>query len=61
MGRVSIPVFGEECEFEVVVTDDGFTYPGCTRVDKDITCDPADPESPFKGTKGSIFIWFQPQ
>jgi hypothetical protein len=61
MGHVRIPVFGEECEFEVVIRDDGFTYPGCTHVDKDITYDSADQEFPFKGAKGSIFIWFRPQ
>src|SRR5262245_10589148 len=34
MGHLSIPVLGQDCEFEVVVRDDGFTYPGCARFDK---------------------------
>jgi hypothetical protein len=61
MGQLSIPVFGQECEFEVVIKDDGFRYPGCARFDKDITYDPDDQEYPFKGTGGSNAYWFRPQ
>jgi hypothetical protein len=61
LGHLSIPVFREECDFEVVVKDDGFTYPGCTRVDKDVAYDPADQEYPFKGSMGAIVYWFRPE
>lgn len=61
MGHLSIPVFAQECECEVVINDDGFRYPGCARFDKDITYDPDDQEYPFKGTGGSNVYWFRPR
>jgi hypothetical protein len=54
-------VLGQECDFDVVVKEDGFTYPGCARFDKNLTYDTADPEFPFKGTGGSIGYWFRPE
>jgi hypothetical protein len=61
VGHLSIPVLGQECDFDVVVKEDGFTYPGCARFDKNLTYDTADPEFPFKGTGGSIGYWFRPE
>jgi hypothetical protein len=69
LGRVSIPVFARECEFEVVVTDAGFRYPGCPSPqdrlvrapDRDIVYDPDDREYPFKGAGVASWYWFRPR
>jgi hypothetical protein len=60
LARISIPVMARECEFEVVVTETGFKYPGCPSPqdrlvrapDRDIAYDPDDREYPFKGAGG---------
>jgi hypothetical protein len=61
MGHMSIPVFGQECDFEVTVKDNGFIYPGCARFDKELIYDPADNEFPFKGAATSYWYWFRRQ
>ena len=61
MGHLSIPVLGQECEFEVVVKDDRFIYPGCARFDKEMVYDPADQEYPFKGEARSNLYWLRRQ
>jgi hypothetical protein len=61
MGHLSIPVFTEECDFEVIIKDNGFSYLGCARFDMEITYDPDDREYPFKGTGGSNFYWLRRQ
>jgi hypothetical protein len=69
IGHMSIPAFTRECEFEVLVKDDGFSYPGCMSPqdrltnppDRQITYDPNDRDYPFKGTGASYWYWFQPK
>ena len=66
-GHINIPVMARECEFEVVVKDGGFSWPGCPSPqdrlvrspDKEITYDPDDPEYPFKGSGASNWYWFR--
>jgi hypothetical protein len=68
-GHMSIPALARECEFEVVVKDHGFSYPGCQgpqnalvrSPDREITYDPDDREYPFKGTGASTWYWFRPR
>jgi hypothetical protein len=61
MGHLSIPDLRQECEFEVVVKDDRFIYPGCARFDKEMVYDPADQEYPFKGEARSNVYWLRRQ
>ena len=51
--------FGE-CEFEVSVREDGFTFVGCVGSDKSMTYDPDDREYPFKGRTGGTLLWLAP-
>ena len=68
-GHTSIPAMSHECDFEVVVTDRGFMYPGCPSSQdalvrgsaREITYDPADQEYPFKGAGSGYWNWFRPQ
>ena len=68
-GHISIPVMSRECEFEIVVKDGGFGWPGCPlpehrlvrSPDKEITYHPDDPEYPFKGSGASTWYWFRPR
>ena len=68
-GHISIPAMARECEFEVVVKDGGFSYPGCPSPqdrlvrspDREISYDPDDREYPFKGTGASNWYWFRPR
>jgi len=59
-----------ECEFEVVVNDRGFSYPGGCQGPynalvrapaKEIIYDPDDREYPFKGSGSSVWYWFRPR
>jgi hypothetical protein len=49
-----------ECEFEVTVREDGFTFAGCWGSDKFMTYDPDDREYPFKGRTGDTLLWLAP-
>jgi hypothetical protein len=49
-----------ECEFEVTVREDGFTFAGCVGSDKRMTDDPDDPEYPFKGRTNGALLWLAP-
>ena len=68
-GHTSIPAMSHECDFEVVVTDRGFMYPGCPSSQdalvrgpaREITYDPDDPEYPFKGSGSGYWNWFRPR
>jgi len=51
--------FGE-CEFEVSVREDGFTFVGCWGSDKSMTYDPDDREYPFKGRIDGTLLWLAP-
>ena len=54
-----LPYTGE-CEFEVTVREDGFTFPGCWGSDKPLTYDPDDREYPFKGRSDGMLFWLAP-
>ena len=49
-----------ECEFEVTVREDGFTFAGCWGSDKSMTYDPDDREHPFKGRTDGTLLWLAP-
>ena len=49
-----------ECEFEVTVTENGFTFVGCWGFDKSMTYDPDDREYPFKGRIDGTLLWLAP-
>lgn len=49
-----------ECEFEVAVREDGFTFAGCWGSDKPMTYDPVDREYPFKGRSDGTLLWLAP-
>jgi hypothetical protein len=49
-----------ECEFEVAVREDGFTFAGCWGSDKSMTYDPNDREYPFKGRVERTLLWIGP-
>ena len=50
-----------ECEFEVIVRDDGFTLTSCGGGPaRTMTYDPRDPDYPFKGRIGSESLWLAP-
>ena len=49
-----------ECEFDVTVREDGFTFAGCWGSDKSMTYDPADREYPFKGRTDGTLLWLAP-
>ncbi len=49
-----------ECEFEVTVEEDGFTFAGCVGSDKRMTYDQEDGEYPFKGRVGGALFWLAP-
>ena len=49
-----------ECEFEVTVREDGFTFAGCWGSDKSMTYDPDDREYPFKGRTDGTLLWLAP-
>lgn len=49
-----------ECEFEVAVREDGFTFTGCWGSDKSMTYDPDDREYPFKGRTDGTLLWLRP-
>ena len=62
--HLSIPALSRECEFEVVVKDRGFSYPGCQgpqnalvrSPDREITYDPDDREYPYQGNRGVYLV-----
>lgn len=49
-----------ECEFDVTVREDGFTFTGCWGSDKSMTYDPDDREYPFKGRVDGTLLWLGP-
>ena len=49
-----------ECEFDVTVREDGFTFAGCVGSDKRMTYDPDDREYPFKGRTDGVLLWLAP-
>ena len=49
-----------ECEFDVAVREDGFTFTGCWGSDKRMTYDPHDREYPFKGRTDGTLLWLAP-
>ena len=49
-----------QCDFEVTVRDDGFTFTSCGGPARTVTYDPKDPDYPFKGRLGSESIWLAP-
>ena len=49
-----------ECEFDVTVSEDGFTFVGCWGSDKSMTYDPDDREYPFKGHSDGMLFWLAP-
>ena len=49
-----------ECEFDVTVREDGFTFAGCWGSDKSMTYDPDDREYPFKGRTDGTLLWLAP-
>jgi hypothetical protein len=49
-----------ECEFDVTVREDGFTFAGCWGSDKTMMYDPADREYPFKGRVDGTLLWLAP-
>ena len=49
-----------ECEFEVTVSEDGFTFVGCWGSDKSMKYDPNDREYPFKGRTDNTLLWLAP-
>jgi hypothetical protein len=49
-----------ECEFEVTVRDDGFTFGSCGGSPRSVTYDPIDRDYPFKGRIGSESLWLAP-
>jgi len=50
-----------ECEFDVAVREDGFTFAGCWGSDKSMTYDPGDREYPFKGRVDGTLLWLAPR
>src|SRR5262249_40575671 len=54
-----LPYTGE-CEFAVMVREDGFSFPGCWGSDKPMTYDPDDREYPFKGRSDGMLFWLAP-
>ena len=54
-----LPYTGE-CEFEVTVREDGFTFVGCWGSDKPMTYDPDGREYPFKGHTDGMLFWLAP-
>jgi hypothetical protein len=49
-----------ECEFEVTVRDDGFTFTSCGGTATPMTYDPKDSDYPFKGRVGVESFWLAP-
>jgi hypothetical protein len=49
-----------ECEFDVAVKEDGFTFTGCWGSDKAMAYDPTDTEYPFKGRVDGTMLWLAP-
>lgn len=49
-----------ECDFELTVREDGFTFAGCWGSDKSMTYDPGDREYPFKGRTDGTLLWLAP-
>ena len=49
-----------ECEFDVTVSEAGFTFAGCWGSDKQMTYDPDDREYPFKGRTDGTSLWLAP-
>ena len=49
-----------ECEFDVAVKEDGFTFAGCWGSDKVMAYDPNDTEYPFKGRVDGTLLWLAP-
>ena len=49
-----------ECEFDVTVNEDGFTFAGCWGSAKSMTYDPDDREYPFKGRTDGTLLWLAP-
>jgi hypothetical protein len=49
-----------ECEFDVAVKEDGFTFTGCWGSDKAMVYDPNDTEYPFKGRVDGTKLWLAP-
>ena len=49
-----------ECEFDVAVKEDGFTFTGCWGSDKAMAYDPNDTEYPFKGRVDGTMLWLSP-
>ena len=61
MGHVVLDgVLSVECEFEVTVRDDGFTFTNCGGTFRPMTYDPQDREYPFKGRIRSESFWLAP-
>jgi hypothetical protein len=54
------PVHHLECEFDVVVTENGFTLARCVGWETTLTHDPADRDYPFKGRTHSMLLWLAP-
>ena len=54
------PPYTGECEFEVTVREDGFTFAGCWGSEKPMTYDPDDREYPFKGSSDGMLLWLAP-
>jgi hypothetical protein len=49
-----------ECDFEVTVREDVFTFAGCWGSDKRMEYDPDDREYPFKGRTDGTLLWLAP-
>ena len=49
-----------ECDFDVTVREDGFTFGGCWGSDKVMTYDPDDRDYPFKGRIDGTLLWLAP-
>jgi hypothetical protein len=49
-----------ECDFEVTVREDGFSFAGCWGSDKSMMYDPDDREYPFKGRTDGTLLWLAP-
>jgi len=54
------PVHHLECEFDVVVSENGFTLVRCVGWETTLTHDPADRDYPFKGQTHSMSLWLAP-
>lgn len=49
-----------ECEINVIVREDGFTFENCAGTQLPVTYDPNDRDYPFKGRAGNLSVWFAP-